>query len=174
MGGLKTTRNLGDPIGLELVFDEQTRASLQTEAQFPEREPALRRNLRIVGERRWLIIASLLVGGAGYAAWATRTTKIYQASASILVDLSPPPVLGGEVREAAEVGPGVDAGAAAKLDRYIGYYEPYATSHDTLDHDEPMQEETRNVARAVAKSVVELRAGRLQAVQPKLSRPRPK
>lgn len=34
VGGLKTTRNLGDPIGLELVFDEQTRASLQTEAQF--------------------------------------------------------------------------------------------------------------------------------------------
>ncbi len=68
----------------------------------------------------------------------------------------------------------IDAGAQARLDRYIGYYEPYATSHDTLDHDEAMQEETRNVARAVAKSVVELRAGRLQAVQPKLSRPRPK
>ena len=68
----------------------------------------------------------------------------------------------------------IDAGAAARLDRYIGYYEPYATSHDTLDRDEPMQEEARNVARAVAKAVVELRAGRLQAVQPVLSRPRPK
>ena len=31
-----------------------------------------------------------------------------------------------------------------------------------------------NVACAVAKAVVELRSGRLQAVQPKLSRPRPK
>jgi len=68
----------------------------------------------------------------------------------------------------------IDAGAQARLDRYIGYYEPYATSHDTLDQDEPMQEEVRNVARAVAKAVVELRAGRLQAVQPTLSRPRPK
>ena len=68
----------------------------------------------------------------------------------------------------------IDAGAHARLDRYIGYFEPYATSHDTLDQDEAVQEETRNVARAVAKAVVELRAGRLQAVQPKLSHPRPK
>ena len=68
----------------------------------------------------------------------------------------------------------IDAGPQARLDRFIGYFEPYATSHETLDADEPMQEETRNVARAVAKAVVELRAGRLQAVQPKLARPRPK
>ena len=66
----------------------------------------------------------------------------------------------------------IDAGAAARLDRFIGYYEPYATSHEALDRDESVQEETRNVARAVAKAVVELRAGRLQAVQPVLVRPR--
>lgn len=68
----------------------------------------------------------------------------------------------------------IDAGAPARLDRYIGYYEPYATSHETLDRDHALQEEARNVGRAVAKAVAELRAGRLQAVQPKLSRPRPK
>ena len=68
----------------------------------------------------------------------------------------------------------LDAGAQARLDRFIGYYEPYATSHMVLDTDENVQEEVRNVARAVAKTVVELRAGRLKAVQPKLSRPRPK
>lgn len=68
----------------------------------------------------------------------------------------------------------IDAGVQARLDRYIGYYEPYATSHDALDKDEAVQEEARNVARAVAKAVAELRAGRLQAVQPKLVRPRPK
>jgi multimeric flavodoxin WrbA len=68
----------------------------------------------------------------------------------------------------------IDAGAQARLDRYIGYYEPYATSHETLDEDLAVQEETRNVARAVAKAVVELRAGRLQAVQPALARPRRK
>jgi multimeric flavodoxin WrbA len=68
----------------------------------------------------------------------------------------------------------IDAGAQARLDRYIGYFEPYASSHDTLDKDQLVQEETRNVARAVAKTVVELRAGRLQEIQAKLSRPRPK
>jgi multimeric flavodoxin WrbA len=68
----------------------------------------------------------------------------------------------------------IDAGAQARLDRYIGYYEPYATSHETLDRDEPMQAEARNVALAVANAVVELRSGWLQAAQPVLSRPRPK
>jgi len=68
----------------------------------------------------------------------------------------------------------IDAGAQARLDRYIGYFEPYATSHEALDQNTIVQEEARNVARAVAQSVVELRSGRLQAVQPKLSRPRPK
>ena len=68
----------------------------------------------------------------------------------------------------------IDAGAAARLDRFIGYYEPYATSHETLDRDASVQAEARNVAHAVAKAVAELRAGRLQAVQPKVSRPRPK
>jgi multimeric flavodoxin WrbA len=68
----------------------------------------------------------------------------------------------------------IDAGAHARLDRYIGYFEPYATSHEALDRDAPIQEEARNVARAVAHAVVELRAGRLQTVQPKLDRPRPK
>jgi hypothetical protein len=68
----------------------------------------------------------------------------------------------------------IDAGPHARLDRYIGYFEPYATSHDTLDKDELIQEETRNVARAVANALVELRAGRLQEVQAKLTRPRPK
>ena len=68
----------------------------------------------------------------------------------------------------------IDVGAQARLGRYIGYYAPYATSHEALDADQSMQEETRNVARAVAHAVAELRAGRLQTVQPALKRPRPK
>ncbi|MDP1673672.1 MAG: flavodoxin family protein [Burkholderiales bacterium] len=68
----------------------------------------------------------------------------------------------------------IDAGPQARLDRYIGYFEPYATSHEALDKDVAIQEEARNVALAVAKAVVELRSGNLQAVQPVLSRPRPK
>jgi hypothetical protein len=68
----------------------------------------------------------------------------------------------------------IDSGAESKLDRFIGYYEPYATSHDDLGADTAMQEETRNVARAVAKTIAELRSGRLAAVQPRLTKPRPK
>ncbi|MBK6008589.1 flavodoxin family protein [Ramlibacter ginsenosidimutans] len=68
----------------------------------------------------------------------------------------------------------IDAGAASRIDRYIGYYEPYATSHDTLDHDEAVQEEVRNAARALTQAVRELRAGRLSAPGRDLERPRPK
>jgi len=68
----------------------------------------------------------------------------------------------------------VDAGTQARLDRYIGYYEPYATSHETLDADTDMQAETRNVARAVSRAVAELRAGKLSQPDAKLRRPRPK
>ena len=35
----------------------------------------------------------------------------------------------------------IDAGTQARLDRYIGYYEPYATSHEALDADQAVQEE---------------------------------
>jgi multimeric flavodoxin WrbA len=42
----------------------------------------------------------------------------------------------------------VSAGPSANFDRYIGYYEPYATSHDALDEDAAIHEEVRNAARA--------------------------
>lgn len=68
----------------------------------------------------------------------------------------------------------VDAGAASRLDRYIGYYEPYATSHHALDQDQAVQEEVRNAARALAQAVGELRAGRLATPGRGLPRPRRK
>ena len=68
----------------------------------------------------------------------------------------------------------VDAGSMARLDRFIGYYRPYATSHEELARDAAMQEEVRNVARAVARAVGELRAGRLSRPDADLKMPRPK
>ena len=68
----------------------------------------------------------------------------------------------------------IDAGAASKLDRYIGYYEPYYNSHDTLEKDKSVQEEVRNVARALVHSVELLRAGRLPQPDRSLGPPRPK
>ncbi len=68
----------------------------------------------------------------------------------------------------------IDAGAQARLDRYIGYFEPYATSHDTLDEDLAVQEEARNVGRAVARVTAALRKGELQVELDRLPTPRPK
>ena len=68
----------------------------------------------------------------------------------------------------------IDAGTAARVDRYIGYFEPYYNSHDTLDEDKPVQEEVRNMARAVVHAVAELRAGRLSRPDQGLVPPRPK
>jgi hypothetical protein len=68
----------------------------------------------------------------------------------------------------------IGAGAMARLDRYIGYYEPYYNSHDALDRDHDVQAETRNVARAVVNAVKDLRAGRLNSPDRKLETPRPK
>ena len=67
-----------------------------------------------------------------------------------------------------------DAGAQARLDRYIGYYEPYATSHQGLDRDEAVQQEVRNVGRALLQAVSQLRRGELRAPDRDLVRPRRK
>jgi multimeric flavodoxin WrbA len=68
----------------------------------------------------------------------------------------------------------IDAGPAARLDRMICYYGSYAESHDGLDHETAFQEEVRNVARALAEAVGELRAGRLTQPGKRLKSPRPK
>ena len=68
----------------------------------------------------------------------------------------------------------VDSGSFGLLDRFVGYYESYADSHEALDRDTAMQEEVRNVARAVAEAVREVRAGRVQVVCHGLKDPRPK
>lgn len=68
----------------------------------------------------------------------------------------------------------VDAGVLSRLDRFIGYYDSYALSHETLDHDDAVQEEVRNVGRAVAAAVNELRAGRLSRPDARIKTVRPK
>jgi multimeric flavodoxin WrbA len=68
----------------------------------------------------------------------------------------------------------IDAGPTALLDRYVGYYESYAESHDTLDKDTAFQEEVRNVARSVSAAVAAVRSGKLLQPDRKLANPRPK
>ena len=67
----------------------------------------------------------------------------------------------------------VPAGAAAVLDRYIGYYEPYAMSHEALDRDTTFMEEAKNAALTLMSAVTEMRKGR-QPPGGDLKSPRPK
>jgi len=54
----------------------------------------------------------------------------------------------------------VQAGPDAVLHRYIGYFEPYATSHEALDQDRAVQIEVENVARVLRQAVSDRRSGR--------------
>jgi multimeric flavodoxin WrbA len=67
----------------------------------------------------------------------------------------------------------IPADEAAMLDSYIGYYEPYATSHDFLDRDEAFFEETRNAAQILMKSIEDVRSGQ-RRIQFDVTDPRPK
>ena len=68
----------------------------------------------------------------------------------------------------------VSAGHKAEIDRYVGYYEPYAQNHEAFDRDHAFQEETRNAARALVQAVKLLRRGKLPQPGANLREPRPK
>jgi multimeric flavodoxin WrbA len=68
----------------------------------------------------------------------------------------------------------IPAGHKALLDRYVGYYRPYATSHDDLDRDLDFQTEVKNAARTLARAVKLLRRGALEPPDAGLTEPRPK
>ena len=53
----------------------------------------------------------------------------------------------------------VPAAPTAAIDRYVGYFEPYATSHEALDRDPDLQQEVRNVALTLVEGVRLARAG---------------
>ena len=66
------------------------------------------------------------------------------------------------------------AGPTAELDRYIGYWQPYATSHEALDADVAIQEEVKNCARALLEAVQADKMGKFVEGGSKLKRPRMK
>jgi multimeric flavodoxin WrbA len=68
----------------------------------------------------------------------------------------------------------VPAGQAALVDRYVGYYKPYANSHDELDKDQGFHEEVRNAARSLVTAVRLLRRGEFMQPDASLREPRPK
>jgi len=68
----------------------------------------------------------------------------------------------------------IPAGAAAEIERYVGYYEPYATSHQALDRDDAFQAEVRGAAMTLCEAVEAQRAGRLVTAGQGLQEARPK
>ncbi|MGO4440948.1 flavodoxin family protein [Rhizobium sp. RAF56] len=66
------------------------------------------------------------------------------------------------------------AGALAEVDRYIGYWEPYATNHPAFERDEAIQQEVRNAARTLHESVLAKREGRQVAAGSRLRQARVK
>src|SRR5215211_8259966 len=76
----------------------------------------------------------------------------------------------------AEPGFGPDPGrqSVGARELYIGYFMPYATSHDDLDRDVAVQEDVRNAARALVQAVHQLRRGELKQPDAGLQPARPK
>jgi len=57
----------------------------------------------------------------------------------------------------------IPAGRTAEIDTWIGWYEPYATSHDDLDKDTDLFVEVQNAALALANMVTLVRTGKYVA-----------
>ena len=66
------------------------------------------------------------------------------------------------------------AGVNAELDRYIGYWKPYATGHDALDADVAIQTEVRNAALTLAEAAHANHSGKLLHAGRDLEPPRQK
>ena len=66
----------------------------------------LQRYFDILVDRRWAVLATLVAGAGLFWWWASHQTPIYQASTTIVVDATPPQVMGGDVRDVVQVGPG--------------------------------------------------------------------
>ena len=68
----------------------------------------------------------------------------------------------------------VPAGVPAELDRYIGYWEPYATSHEALDEDRRSRTKSAMPPGTLFEAVQARKAGKLISSGDDLDQPRQK
>ena len=68
----------------------------------------------------------------------------------------------------------IPAGPTALIDTWIGWYQPYATSHEDLDKDQDVFAEVKNAALALANIVKQIRSGKYHAPDADLHDPREK
>ncbi len=68
----------------------------------------------------------------------------------------------------------IPAGPAAAIDAWIGYYRPYATSHEDLDNDPALFTQVKNASLSLATMVNQIRSGAYQAPNAGLHNPKEK
>ena len=68
----------------------------------------------------------------------------------------------------------IQAGPSAVVDAWIGYYRPYATSHEDLDQDQDLFATIKNAALSLAAMVSQIRTGTFMAPDENLRSPREK
>jgi len=68
----------------------------------------------------------------------------------------------------------IPAGPTALIDAWIGWYQPYATSHEDLDKDQDLFTEVGNAAATLANLVKHIRSGQYRAPDAGLHDPREK
>ena len=68
----------------------------------------------------------------------------------------------------------IQAGPQAALDTWIGWYRPYATSHEDLDADEDTFTQVKNAALSLVNMVAQIRSGAYHAPNQGLHSPREK
>jgi hypothetical protein len=68
----------------------------------------------------------------------------------------------------------IAAGPTALIDTWVGWYQPYATSHEDLDKDQDLFAEVGNAAAALANIVKQIRTGRYRSPDEGLHDPREK
>jgi multimeric flavodoxin WrbA len=68
----------------------------------------------------------------------------------------------------------IQAGPSSVFDTWIGYYKPYATSHQDLDQDEDVFTEVTNAALSLVAMVAQLRTGQYHAPDEGIEEPRQK
>ena len=66
----------------------------------------LRHYARLLLKRKWVILAVFALVVTGAVFWTLRQTKLYVATATIIIDPKAPEVLGGEVQEVVQMGSG--------------------------------------------------------------------
>ena len=85
---------------------------MQTSSPDPARdhddrgEIDLKRYVAVIAKRKWIVLACVAAGITLAVLYTMRQTKIYRATASVVVDPAPPQVFGSQVQEVIQLGAG--------------------------------------------------------------------